>query len=298
MEGNQNNQNLEKKDPSNLQTIRTYKNDVSEYVKKEGKTLADIAIAEQDRRYQNSNVIQIDKQAQKTNWVKIGIIVAILALIIGIFLWLQSFLKKIDPNAPTETHTTETQIFDFGMRSKDLNLENLNQKYVFDSIDTALRQTGDTYYLNIFYKGEKVSALKTLELLNIYTPSNLARSLKEKFALGNFGGSRFLILKTSYYSNAFAGMLKWEEEIYNDLREILILEKASSPFGTGTTTADYEIKKTSFFDGIISNRDARILKDPKQKTLLIYTFLDNETILIAPNENTLKVVAEKATLNK
>jgi hypothetical protein len=196
MEGNQNNQNLEKKDPSNLQTIRTYKNDVSEYVKKEGKTLADIAIAEQDRRYQNSNVIQIDKQAQKTNWVKIGIIVAILALIIGIFLWLQSFLKKIDPNAPTETHTTETQIFDFGMRSKDLNLENLNQKYVFDSIDTALRQTGDTYYLNIFYKGEKVSALKTLELLNIYTPSNLARSLKEKFALGNFGGSRFLIIKT------------------------------------------------------------------------------------------------------
>lgn len=300
MEENQNQQNQNQTnlpEQTNVQNIRTYKNDVSNYVKKEGKTLAEIAIAEQNRRYQKSNVLQIDRGAQ-TNWIKISIIVFIIIAITVGALWLRNFLKKIDPNAPLETPKTENQIFDFGMRSKDLILEDLSNKYVFDATDTALKQTGDIYYLNVSYKNEKVQALKMLELLNIYVPSNLARSLKEKFALGNFGGSRFLVIKTSYYANAFAGMLKWEENIYKDLENLLKLEKASSPFPTSTTTDTYKIQKTAFYDGIISNRDARILKDPKQKVLLIYTFIDNETILIVPNENTLKVVSEKITLSR
>jgi hypothetical protein len=111
------------------------------------------------------------------------------------------------------------------------------------------------------------------------------------------GKARFIVLKTSYYANAFSGMLKWEKNIYSDLKNILDLKNESFET-TGTTTDSYSLKTSMFYDGIISNRDSRILRDGQNKTLLIYSFIDNETLVIASNENLLKTLTQKLTIKR
>jgi hypothetical protein len=277
--------------------IRTYKGDVANFIKKEGKTLADIAIAEQNRKSRGLNAFETDNSNQKASYKKI-ILAIIFLLLSGVIIMLFFFLKnKYFSSANSQNNQAQTtatpNTFEFGIKSKDLDLTNLNKDYVVGKIDNALKDSSEIFYLNITNEDQKISIKTLLESLDIYVPSELIRSLKNTFALGSLGGSaRFLILKTTYYPNAFAGMLKWENTIYKDLGEILDLKKETVDI-KGTTTASYNLKPATFYDTIISNRDSRILKDGVEKTLLIYSFIDNETIAIASNENVLKILSEK-----
>jgi hypothetical protein len=82
----------EKKD--GVPSIRTYKNDVSNYIKKEGKTLSDIAIAEQNRKNRNLSNLEISDQNQKSSAKKI--ILAVIFLVLGsliVFLFFFVFLS-------------------------------------------------------------------------------------------------------------------------------------------------------------------------------------------------------------
>ncbi len=282
-----------------IPAIRTYQGDVNEYIKKEGKTLADIAIAEQNRKSRDSTMIEIDN-SQKKGWViKILISLLILCLIsLGAF-FLYNFLNKLDPNFQDIDKTTP-ELLAFGIKTKTVNLDNLSTKDLLEKINDQLTETGEIYNLKITYQEKVLPAITILETLGIYVPSTLARSLKEDYALGTIGGgaARFLVLKISYYPNAFSGMLKWEEKIYKDLYSVLKLQKESSPLLNATSTSSKDLKKSAFYDSIISNRDSRVFKDANNRTLLIYTFIDNETIVIAPSENIIKNITEKLTIKR
>lgn len=288
----------EKKD--GVPSIRTYKNDVSSYIKKEGKTLSDIAIAEQNRKNRNLSNLEISDQNQKSSAKKI--ILAVIFLVLGsLIVFLFFFIKNKYQNNNSnnqQTNQIEADIFDSSLESKNLQLDNLQTEYVFDKIDTKLKESEEIHYIKITNNGKLITGRTLLESLNIYVPSELARSLKNDFAIGSMGGNaRFIILKISYYANAFSGMLKWEKNIYKDLKNILGLKNESFEV-TGTTTSSYNLKTSMFYDGIISNRDSRILRDGQDKTLLVYSFIDNETLVITSNENLLKVITQKLTIKR
>ncbi len=288
----------EKKD--GVPSIRTYKNDVSNYIKKEGKTLSDIAIAEQNRKNRNLSNLEISDQNQKSSAKKI--ILAVIFLVLGsLIVFLFFFIKNKYLNNSTsvqKTNQVKATTFDSSLESKDLELDNLKTSYVFGKIDAKLKESGEIYYLKITNNDKPITGRGLLESLDIYVPSELARSLKNDFAIGSMGGkARFIVLKTSYYANAFSGMLKWEKNIYSDLKNILDLKNESFET-TGTTTDSYSLKTSMFYDGIISNRDSRILRDGQNKTLLIYSFIDNETLVIASNENLLKTLTQKLTIKR
>lgn len=288
----------EKKD--GVPSIRTYKNDVSSYIKKEGKTLSDIAIAEQNRKNRNLNNLEISDQIQRSSTKKI--ILAVIFLVLGsLTVFLFFFIKNKYQNNNSnnqQTNQIEADIFDSSLESKNLQLDNLQTEYVFDKIDTKLKESEEIHYIKITNNGKLITGRTLLESLNIYVPSELARSLKNDFAIGSMGGNaRFIILKISYYANAFSGMLKWEKNIYKDLKNILGLKNESFEV-TGTTTSSYNLKTSMFYDGIISNRDSRILRDGQDKTLLVYSFIDDETLVITSNENLLKVITQKLTIKR
>jgi len=93
----------------------------------------------------------------------------------------------------------------------------------------------------------------------------------------------------AFYENAFAGMLSWEQNIYEDLYPILQETDVS-----GDSLSSSPVK-TSFEDKIIENKDTRILYNSRGEIVLIYSFVDRETLIVATEKNTLLEVFERLT---
>ncbi len=104
-------------------------------------------------------------------------------------------------------------------------------------------------------------------------PGILARSLKPEFTFGVYGheGDKeaFLVLKTNSYPHALGGMLQWEASLPKSI---------SGLFGNLTTT------QNSFTDMFIKNRDVRVLYGDNEEMILLYSFIDKQTLIIAQSE--------------
>lgn len=140
------------------------------------------------------------------------------------------------------------------------------------------------------------SAQKFFTHINARVSGAFLRSLDDDMNLGVhvFNGNQpFLILKTNFYENSFAGMLQWERYMNEDLAPLFGPVVAIKQ---GTTTAT--LFGSSFFtDKIFKNKDTRILKDG-EKTILMYSFVNRDTLLITTNESTFEEILKRITSNR
>lgn len=167
----------------------------------------------------------------------------------------------------------------------------------------------------------EVSAPEFLQALAPSVPAQLVRTLEPQMLLGVHSydeNQAFMILKADSYETAYSGMLAWEESVYGDLKPLFVRTPAvhlrpvlqgTTDAPIGTTTASSSIAATStptttpsaspqffqgnFIDQIVENHDARVLLNRDGDILLLWTFLDRSTIVIATNEATLREIISR-----
>ena len=88
----------------------------------------------------------------------------------------------------------------------------------------------------------------------------------------------FLLIKLDSFEQAYPGMLEWEKDIKDDLLPL---------FANDEKVLAIPADKT-FDDLTISNKGTRVLRDSERNAVLIYTFIDNNMLLITDNEDSLK----------
>ncbi len=138
-----------------------------------------------------------------------------------------------------------------------------------------------------FIKGEEgnqflLSAEEFLSLSTNKSPEAVRRSLLDRFMFGFHNTSDsiqpYIVLKTEFFQNTFTGMLKWEPEMFEDIK---------------TWFSDKEFSSQSFTDRVLKNKDIRELKDNAGNTVILYGFLDKETLVITTNEATFLEVLDR-----
>lgn len=128
------------------------------------------------------------------------------------------------------------------------------------------------------------------EMLGIKMPPMLLRALRPDFMLGfhSFNKNQpFLILKTDYYANAFAGILSWEGAMAEDLLPLF-----------GRADRARELSQRKWDDTVIKNKDTRVLRNFDGSIALVYAFKDQHTLIITTNEDTLLEVSRRLDLTK
>jgi len=115
--------------------------------------------------------------------------------------------------------------------------------------------------------------------------SNFNQSISHIYFGSTGPNEPFVILNVTDYTVAISGMLEWERYVESDMSTIFELEQ--------NTDADEEdITEFRFRDGMLSGKDVRVLKNEEGDEKIIYSIVDNHTIMITKNSQILGKLIE------
>lgn len=269
-----------------IKSLRTFQGDVQEAIAKNNFSTTKIFVAEQEKKLENPEPEQIVRKSivRNNTFVYLGSIFVVLGLLtLGTFYF-------IDKNQKVEIEEKTKTLVSFSEEKKlQINgKEDLIQQFS-ETRSSWNMAVNSVLYTNLM-SGNSQTGVE--DMLNLITPSmlpSLKRSFDNKYMLGIYSfdsNEPFIILKVKDFPLAYSGMLRWEENAMNDLSGIFGL---MSSFGTSTQR---------FVDESVKNKDLRILKNTAGNVLILYSFIDRETLIIAKNRNILSALVDKLLISE
>lgn len=218
-----------------------------------------------------------------TNSLALVIMIIIAAISLGVFVSIQLLSTTIAPNTSISIAQPPATI----VVGKQLPLALTSDRSdLLNGIRSLLEQESETVqvYPTALSANGREGAANAATILAVFDP-RIEGSFERAVTEVTFGGTGtaepFLILKTTEFDTAFAGMLSWENSMSADLAP-LFGEPVTESLDPQARTAS-GIRSAFFVDGIIANRSARILYDKLGLERLVYVFIDQHTILITTN---------------
>lgn len=120
-----------------------------------------------------------------------------------------------------------------------------------------------------------------LAFMRARLPESAKRALDPRMTIGSVSTNTpepFLILKSSNFDLLFTGMMTWESNIQFDLEPI---------FGIAS------IAPASFRDAVRRNASTRILYDAEGNEVLLYSFIDQDTVVITTSSEALSAIVSQ-----
>lgn len=281
---------------AHLQTLRTFQSDLADTIKTGQGSIVKIAMAEHDKKErEQANINPISKK--NLTFIISGIVLIICAVGgIGYIVYLK--LPKVvqvtreQPKLATIISTDTQKGLDVTNLIKDNVRDSIGKEYVhaapgLNTIEQAFLFIQDGQSQHILTTDEFFAAIES------GIPAPLLRSLDPTYTIGIHafdGNGLFLAFKTNAYTIAFAGMLIWERDLFDDMYRI---------FNIPITGDNASLFSTQFKDRVIKNQDTRTLVDSSGNIVLFYTFIgENKDILIITNkESTLQEILNRLTAN-
>ncbi len=274
---------------SKIRPLRTYEGDIQDALAHKDVSIARIAMAESARGGKKNSLGEAAHKEESLGRSKKRFVIILLGLIViggsgigGYLLYTQTqekvnieeaarppLLIPVDSEKEILTGTfTRASLIEAIKKEMTLPLK-------VASVRALYLKEGMTRYAD---------AKIFLRIAEVDLPGELSRSILESFTIGihAFDGNHlFLIFKTDSYENAFTGMIAWESAM---------AEKFLPLFAGRNLQAG---ERTSFQDVIIKNKDARVLKEVGGRPLLIYSFVDKQTLVITDSEVTIEELGRR-----
>lgn len=193
----------------------------------------------------------------------------------------------------------------------------LRRDVLMTSLNTARKQLSiplglvAQLYVADGTSSQPISVQTLLSTLAPDIPQDLLRTLEQPYLLAVHSfdeNEAFLVLRVDSYQQAYAGMLAWEPTMRNELLPLFtrtppahIQAQTIGTIATSTQSQDASstpadgFLRTGFVDQVVDNHDARVMVTPDGDLLLLWTFTDRNTLVIATNEYTLNEIIRRLT---
>jgi hypothetical protein len=298
---------------SQLKQIRTYQGDVANALENQNESIFSIHKRETEKRRATGGIPEEMREPEKDNSKKykdflflfFGSIVLIAMGVLGAWFGYQEFVRR---STPPVLAVPENRFISAGSEI-NLNLQGFNRERFAVTFSEAISGTpaGELrHVVNRRAEGTVAPILTTTELmlmLEARAPGSLVRSFDKLYMTGAIGETPFFIIKLSSFENAFAGMLAWEANMGEDLIPL---------FGSPALLKAIDDKNV-FKDVIVKNKDVRVLTsevitsqllDGEVVTsttttpVLLYSFLDNNMLIITNKIEALQTIMDRLTREK
>lgn len=291
---------------SSLKQIRTYQGDVADALKNQSESLVSIRRAElvkqgggnefAPRRTPEEEALR--KSREKTLLLVLGTLILLVLGGIGIWYAYTSYKTKsalpVVVVIPNKFISSEISI--------DLNISGLARDSFLSTFNLERNKeikSGNIEQIQLKRNSTSTPLINTedfLNILNTKAPSSLVRAFDPLFMLGLIGDTSlasstphtFLLIKLDSFENSYAGMLAWEKDLSNDFLSLFASDETISNIPSDVP----------FQDITIQNKDARIIKDQNNNTILLYSFYDNNMLIITDNESSLRALIIRLNTSK
>ncbi|MDO8483230.1 MAG: hypothetical protein Q7S86_05440 [bacterium] len=282
--------------------LRTYQSDVEAMLKQGEGSLAKIAIAENDRRIRSGLSTEEPEKPERTKLV-LGISLGLIILGAGTLGFLYLFRNTEQGPVPLTEETPTIIVTDI---EKDFDIKGLSRDRLLETLGNEQRGNESALSSVVGFRlmegtGKDVQTVTTsafLKKLQAQAPDSLVRSFTPNFLFGLHilnVNHPFLIFKTGYYQNVYAGMLTWEKTIIDDLGPIFINPEPATAAETSDQILD---RNKNFEDIVVKNRDTRALRNQDGKIIFLYSFPDKNTLVITTNADTLEKISARLLSGK
>lgn len=273
--------------------LRTYASDVAEMMKREKGSIIKIALAEQKRRE------DFQKRRDPTSTRNIVVMILGIAFIVGgIMIFISSILNRAKP-VPVNIISNSLPSFFFTENQTHVDVTELNRTELINAIrlQVADETLVDGTIKNIFLSYKNINQTIPLpsnvflQKLGIEIPDNLFVNLQSNFMLGVFNTSGenelFLIFQVKDFNETFLAMRDFEKTMLTELVRL---------FSIDTSSYGRQIFSKEFTTETVLNKEARFLRDPQEKPLLTYIFLDQNTLMITTKGDSLSEILDRINL--
>jgi hypothetical protein len=268
--------------------IKTYEGDFSERMKETNASPATVLAAEQDRTQREAP--QAVPEEEKTSRANLLYIIAGVILIlaggVGAFYAYSRYLATsapvvltAGPSAPIFVDERE-QISGTGAALVSAITQSINRPFTSGTIRLISIATTTS--------GTVFAALPLSAPAVLLRNVNMDGSMAGVVTVSGIR-SPFFILSVSSYSTTFAGMLSWEGAMPNNLAALFPAYPSAPAPTTSTTTPQtatttpVATTKPGFRDEVVSNHDVRVYRDSAGRSILLYGYWNQSTLVIARN---------------
>jgi hypothetical protein len=285
--------------------IRTYRSDVESIINQGHLSSVNIAVAELEKRrnqVQQNFIEQNDKNSKKTTLI---VLISVVIFIGGLAAIVIPMLNK-NTNVP---NNLVANLQPYGIISSESTAELDLQKITLDKFSWAIldKVTNSNITVNTILElyattptdaqSKRLITSQEFMKANKFTiPDQLYRNLLPGYFLGILSYNKnipMLFIKTKTFDVAYSGMLNWEKSLLQDLKTIFNLNILNENVLNPGAVVDY-----SFKDIVIKNKDCRMVKNPDGETVLIYSILDNDTVIITTSEQGIKEAISRLNRSK
>ncbi len=306
-------------DPSTVHAVQTYTTDINQVVRSGNISAVTIAAAEAERRAKNSTAAAdpatqtfISEEEKISRW-RIALMVGGAVLIVAALGLVATLLLRAAPQ-PTATTSTEVPFMAVDQVIPVVVHSDVSRDELMTSLQAARQQVALSVGLVAqLYAGVSsttgtlpiaISSQQLLAALSPDIPQDLLRTVLPVYLLGvhSFDENQtFLVLRVDSYQQAYSGLLVWEPNMQQELAPLFTRKPAlhlppstsSGQAATSTSTTTDQFIQTGFVDKVVENHDARVVLNSAGDILLLWTFLDRNTVVITTNEYTLREVIRR-----
>ncbi len=295
-----------------ISPLQTYKSDVATVIQQKNISVVSMAAAEAERLGQNRGMLET---IQTTDWNKVKntallmcgvvlIVVAVGGLSYAILRPAPSLPQQISAKTPFIT-VDDTQVLLVSKAQWDRTtvMQNLNE--IKNKTDISLGLISRNYVAQASSTADKntippaVTIQALLGLIAPNAPDTLLRSFEpNQYLLGvhMFDGTQpLLIVKVDSYEQAFSGMLEWERTMQQELAPYFT-RTPHQRLNSTTQAQQAALLPGAFRDKVVANHDARVILNDTGDILLLWTFLDRNTLVITTADTTLgEIISRRST---
>ncbi|MFA5751185.1 MAG: hypothetical protein WC898_02745 [Candidatus Paceibacterota bacterium] len=268
------NKNTDKEKPK-PKHVTTYTGDMVKVLEKgEGSLIKKIIEAEEQREVQKKILSPESTRNKIFLWVSIILLlVAVSGFVFTYFVGQEINIVSLQPEFKPIIFTEKNFFINIDDVSDKKEIASLFYQRVL-STDVKI---GGIDGIHLTQKGKVVDLKDFFVKIKSNFPEEGIQFLDNNFVFGVFnseknGKNPFILLKTRSFADIFPHMRIWEKRMFFDLHDF---------FGVELTPQNSYLQIKEFEDGIVANKNARILYDKAGERVLIYVFIDDNSIVIS-----------------
>src|ERR1035437_6836554 len=261
------------KDEKINSVVRTYTEDMAEVLENDTQGLVKKIIhGAKEHEQEREN---LSPESKKN---KFFMIVSILLIVLAV-ITLSFFILKNNVSNTVPVLKQFVPII-FNDQSTYIEVSALNRdeiiQTVLNEVNATKAQVGGVEGIYLTENKQMIGLRRFIALItSSFIPGDNTLFVNDNFLMGAVNNDFFILLKVRSTADVFNSLRLWEPKLLTDLHGF---------FGIDVSSGTSYLFKKEFQDGIVENKNARILYDSNGKIVMMYIFADDNSVIITGSQ--------------